>query len=68
VSDSAADTIQLDQFLKLNNVVSSGGEAKHVIQSGNVFVNDEVETRRGRKLKVGDTVRIGGDTFTVQKD
>ena len=68
MSDSAADTIQLDQFLKLNNVVSSGGEAKHFIQSGNVFVNNEVETRRGRKLKAGDIVRVGGDSFTVQKN
>ena len=65
MSDSTADTIQLDQFLKLNNIVSSGGEAKHLIQDGGVTVNGEVETRRGRKLKAGDVVKVGTETLTV---
>ena len=39
--------IKLDQFLKLAQVVQSGGEAKHLILNGIVMVNDEVETRRG---------------------
>lgn len=57
--------IQLDQFLKLMNVVGSGGEAKYLIREGNVLVNGEVETRRGRKLQTGDQVEVGDKKFTV---
>ena len=49
-------TMKLDQFLKWHNFVSSGGEAKTLIKSGNVKVNGEVEKRRGRKLVKGDKV------------
>ena len=48
--------MKLDQFLKWNNLVSSGGEAKTLILLGNVKVNGVIETRRGRKLKKGDKV------------
>ena len=48
--------MKLDQFLKWNNLVSSGGEAKILIKSGSVKVNGIVETRRGRKLNKGDKV------------
>ena len=48
--------MKLDQFLKWQNLVSSGGEAKLIIKSGSVKVNGEIETRRGRKLKRGDKV------------
>ena len=49
-------TMKLDQFLKWQNLVSSGGEAKNLIQSGSVKVNGEVEIRSGRKLNKGDKV------------
>ncbi len=48
--------MKLDQFLKWNNLVSSGGEAKTIIKSGSVKVNGEIEIRRGRKLNKGDKV------------
>ena len=48
--------MKLDQFLKWHNFVSSGGEAKIIIKSGNVKVNGVVEKRRGRKLIKGDKV------------
>ena len=48
--------MKLDQFLKWKNLVSSGGEAKIFIKSGNVKVNGLIETRRGRKLNKGDKV------------
>ena len=48
--------MKLDQFLKWKNLVSSGGEAKILIKSGSVKVNDVIETRRGRKLIRGDKV------------
>lgn len=51
--------IRLDQFLKLANLVGSGGEAKILIVDGQVEVNGEVETRRGRKLREGDQVLLG---------
>ncbi len=58
--------IKLDQFLKFQNLVGSGGEAKAIIQEGMVMVNDEVEIRRGRKLAAGDRVTIDGQTWTVE--
>ena len=48
--------MKLDQFLKWHNVVSSGGEAKFLINSGQIKVNGETEKRRGRKLVKGDKV------------
>ncbi len=52
--------IELNQFLKLTRAVSTGGEGKSLIQQGAVRVNGEVETRRGRKLRVGDVVCLAG--------
>jgi ribosome-associated protein len=61
-----AEFIKLDQFLKLAQVVQSGGEAKHLIQSGAVQVNGQIETRRGRKLRHGDVVVVEGEELVVQ--
>lgn len=58
-------TIKLDQFLKRVGAVMSGGEAKHLIKEGEVIVNGEVETRRGRQLREGDRVVIEGEEFVV---
>ena len=52
--------IKLDAFLKFANVVMTGGEAKMIIQDGEVKVNGEVCTMRGKKLRPGDTVEVGG--------
>lgn len=60
------DTIKLDQFLKVMGVAGSGGQAKLLIQAGEVLVNGEVETRRGRKLTQGDRVTALGETFQVE--
>ena len=62
------ETIELDQFLKLAEVTQSGGQAKHLIQSGAVLVNGIVEIRRGKKLRPGDRVSIGGEEFIVGSD
>ena len=59
------DFIKLSQFLKLKDLVQSGGEAKHLIQTGHVLVNDEIELRRGRKLYAGDRVTFSGETYKV---
>jgi len=57
--------IKLDQLLKWANVVGSGSDAKHVITEGMVKVNGEVETRRGKKIRVGDTVEFDGNKIEV---
>ena len=54
------ESIRLGQFLKLANLVESGADAKPVVQQGLVRVNGEVETRRGRQLRPGDVVELGG--------
>lgn len=59
------DTIKLDQFLKFQGVVQTGGQAKMLIQAGEVKVNGAVETRRGRKLVKGDRVMTLGETIEV---
>lgn len=58
--------IKLDQFLKLIGIAATGGQAKFMIQDGEVEVNGTLETRRGRKLVNGDKVTIGNQTFEVQ--
>ncbi len=59
------DVIRLGQFLKLANLIESGAEAKTVIASGLVRVNDEVELRRGRQLHSGDVVALAGHLVRV---
>ncbi len=59
------ESIRLGQFLKLANLVESGAEAKPVVQTGRVRVNGEVETRRGRQLRRGDVVELGGQAARV---
>jgi ribosome-associated protein len=57
--------ITLGQALKAADLVGSGGEAKVLIQAGEVRVNGDVETRRGRKLEEGDVVEIGDERLEV---
>ncbi len=58
-------TITLSQFLKFIGVADTGGQAKMMIQSGEVLVNGTVDTRRGRQLVTGDRVTVGSQTFEV---
>ena len=62
----SGNTIKLDQFLKLVGIAQTGGQAKLMIQGGDVLVNGMIETRRGRKLVSGDSVTVGGQTFNVE--
>ena len=55
----------LGQALKVASLVGSGGEAKILIQAGEVLVNGEVETRRGRMLHEGDVVEVGDERLEV---
>lgn len=58
--------IRLDQFLKLVGLVKSGGQAKYLIQHGDVQLNGEVETHRSKKLHAGDVVVMGEYEATVE--
>lgn len=66
--EDTVETIELDRFLKLAQVVQSGGEAKVLIRSGEVQVNGTVETRRGRKLRPGDVVFVHGEEYVIESD
>ena len=57
--------IKLQDLLKFANLVSSGGEAKERIQAGEVTVNGEVCTMRGKKIRPGDVVAFAGQELTV---
>ena len=61
----AADQLRLDQFLKLRAIAETGGQAKLMIQSGEVKVNGELETKRRRKLVSGDVVEVSGKQWVV---
>ncbi|KRL01656.1 S4 domain-containing protein YaaA [Liquorilactobacillus capillatus] len=50
--------ITLGQFLKIAGIIDSGGQAKWFLQENEIFVNGELETRRGRKLYAGDKVEV----------
>lgn len=57
--------ITLGQFLKFAGIVSSGIDAKMIIKDGLVKVNDEVEVRRGKKLRHGDKVQYDKDIYVI---
>lgn len=57
------EALRLDQFLKLYGITDTGGQAKLLIQSGQVKVNGEPETRRRRKLSAGDVVEVDGTKY-----
>ena len=58
--------IKLDALLKFAGVTETGGEAKEAIQAGEVRVNGETCTMRGKKLRPGDVVALEGVELTVQ--
>lgn len=61
-----SEFIKLDALLKFANLVCSGGEAKILIADSQVFVNGEVSTQRGKKIRSGDTVTLGDTTIIIE--
>lgn len=57
--------IKADAFLKFAGVCATGGQAKWMIEEGQMSVNGEVCTMRGKKLRAGDTISVGGQTFRI---
>ncbi len=60
--------IKLDSLLKLSGLCYTGGEAKEVVQAGQVLVNGEVCTQRGKKLRDGDSATYAGKTVRVKSE
>jgi ribosome-associated protein len=58
-------TIRLGQLLKLAGIVDSGSEVRALLAEQPLWINEERETRRGRQLHAGDTVRVGGHEMLV---
>ena len=58
--------IKLEALLKFSGAVSTGGESKIRIQEGEVSVNGEVCTMRGKKIRNGDVITLGNQKITVQ--
>lgn len=59
--------VELKNLLKFMDLVNSGGEAKIIVQQGDVYVNGQQELRRGRKLYAGDVVLCHGTTITIEE-
>lgn len=62
------ESIRLGQFLKLADLVDLGSDAKILLAGGEVLVNGEPETRRGRHLRPGDIVSSGARTVRVARE
>ena len=59
--------ITLNEFLKLANIISTGGQGKYYLQENEVLVNGILETRRGRKLYPGMKVEADGSTYLIDR-
>lgn len=59
------ETINLDQFLKWAEIVTTGGQAKQIIQEGKIKVNQEVEKQRSSSLNDGDIIEYNGNEYKV---
>jgi ribosome-associated protein len=57
--------IKADQFLKWIGVASTGSEAKEIIRTGQVKINGEVITERGKKLRNGDKIKYKGTIYEI---
>ena len=62
----SSEIITLGQFLKFADIIESGGEAKLFLSQNDVFINDELDVRRGRKLRPGDKVVILGESYLIK--
>ena len=59
------EPLRLDQFLKLSGITDTGGQAKLLIQSGEVKVKGQAESRRRRKLVAGDVIEVDGKHYSL---
>ena len=66
VSEISTEFIKLEALLKFEGVAETGGDAKFLIQDGQVSVNGQVCTMRGKKIRPGDVVTLGNVEITVK--
>ncbi|MDA0347659.1 MAG: RNA-binding S4 domain-containing protein [Verrucomicrobia bacterium] len=64
----AKEPVELCKILKFENLVESGGQAKFVINEGQVKVNGTVETRKRKKMVAGDTIEFQNKTYIIKLD
>lgn len=62
-----SDYIELQMLLKMESIISSGGQAKYFLLENEVFVNNELENRRGKKLYPGDKIKVLDQEFIIEK-
>lgn len=62
-----SEYITLGQFLKFTAIISSGAMAKHYLAENTVYVNGEIETRRGRKLYEKDQIEVENEKYVIGK-
>ena len=65
-SEAQREPLRLDHFMKRSSLADTGGQAKLLIQAGEVKVNGVVDTRRRRKLAKGDVVEVHGQRLVVE--
>ena len=59
--------ITLQQLLKISGIIDTGGQAKYFLLSNQVYLNGELENRRGKKLYLNDKIKIGNQEFVITK-
>ena len=59
--------IELQMLLKMQDIITSGGQAKYFLQENDVFVNGDLENIRGKKLYPGDKIKVLNQEFILQK-
>ena len=61
----STEFIKLDQLLKFSGIIGNGSDAKFLISDGQVEVNGEIATQRGKKIRPGDVVKLGEEILNV---
>ncbi len=61
-----SEYIELQQLLKMESIISSGGQAKYFLAENDVYFNGEKETRRGKKLRPGDVIKVNGEEYVIE--
>ena len=63
-----SEYITLNQFLKIVSLISSGGQAKFFLENNDVYVNQIIESRRGKKIYDGDIIKIEDKIFMIKNE
>lgn len=62
----STEYIELQMLLKMESIISSGGQAKYFLQENDVYVNNVLENRRGRKLYPNDVIKVLGKEYIIE--